>query len=119
MANYSRIWYQQTNSARIDVGKDAPWVLYTYALPNCEQIAPRPAKQEDHPWYETSCQTSEYGQCRVTSGPIVSFGLNTAVNYNSHGCATWAKFGAAAALRPSLGWTVLSATCVVGTWLLG
>ncbi|OAA74728.1 hypothetical protein LEL_08309 [Akanthomyces lecanii RCEF 1005] len=121
-ANYSRVWYSQVNTSRVDPGKAGKWVFYTYALPNCEQLAKgRPSRPNDHPWYETSCQTSVDGQCRVTAGPIVSFAINTAVGYNpAHdGCATWAKLGAAPTSRHGAGITALAVVGVVAMWLLG
>lgn len=119
-ANYSRVWYSQANASKVEPGKAGSWVFYTYALPNCEQLAKeRPSRPNDHPWYETSCQTGKDGQCRLTPGPIVSFGINTAVVYNpTHGgCATWAKLGAALIVRQSAG-TVLAIATAMAIWLL-
>ncbi|OAR03625.1 hypothetical protein LLEC1_04779 [Akanthomyces lecanii] len=121
-ANYSRVWYSQSNASRVEPGKAGKWVFYTYALSNCAQLAEgRPSRPNDHPWYETSCQTAVDGQCRLTPGPIVSFAISTAVQYNpSHGgCATWAKLGAASTLRQGAGTTVLIVASVVAVWFLG
>ncbi|TQV90998.1 hypothetical protein V2A60_008191 [Cordyceps javanica] len=120
-ANYSRVWYAQANASRIEPGKDGSWVFYTYALPNCEQLAKeRPSKPDEHPWYETSCQTGRDGQCRSTPGAIVSFGINTAASYNpSHGgCATWAKQGMAPSSRRGAGIKALTLVGVVALWLI-
>ena len=49
-ANYSCVWYSQSNSSKVEPGKAGKWVFYTYALPNCEQLAEgRPSRPNDHP----------------------------------------------------------------------
>ncbi|ATY59353.1 hypothetical protein A9K55_003526 [Cordyceps militaris] len=35
-ANYSRVWYAQANASKIEPGKAASWMFFTYALPGCQ-----------------------------------------------------------------------------------
>lgn len=35
-ANYSRVWYAQANASKIEPGKAASWMSFTYALPGCQ-----------------------------------------------------------------------------------
>lgn len=105
-ANYSNVWFRQVNTSETrHEGKAASWVFYTYAFPDCEQQHHdkdgEHTDPKDTPWFETSCQTSDDGQCKLTPNPIVSFYINKADKYNpTHGgCEKWAYMGSAATLR--------------------
>ncbi|XWX02406.1 hypothetical protein V2A60_010443 [Cordyceps javanica] len=118
-ANYSRVWYSQANVSEIKEGKDAPWVFYTYAFPDCRQLGEGHPEKGADPWFETSCQTSKDGQCRSTPGPIVSFAINRADSYNKGhgGCETWARLGAAARPGQGVGSTVVVVASLVAIML--
>lgn len=98
-ANYSRVWYEQNSEVgNVDEGEEARWVLYLYAFDDCKQLGPGDDYEvDDYPWYETSCQTKEGGQCRTVPNTIKSFALNRADKYNKGhgGCETWAYLGSA------------------------
>ncbi|KAH7020479.1 hypothetical protein EDB80DRAFT_634000 [Ilyonectria destructans] len=98
--NYSRVWYEQVNrTGDFEAGEDAPWVFYIYAFPDCQQIVDGDnVDQDDYPWFETSCQTDEGGECQTIPYSIKSFAINSAADYNDqHGqCEAWAYKGAAA-----------------------
>ena len=107
MANYSNVWFRQVNeSGTRHEGEAASWVFYTYAFPDCQQQhRDGPGEHtdpEDSPWFETSCQTSDKGQCRLTPNPIMSFYINKASDYNAGhgGCERWAYMGAATSKTP-------------------
>lgn len=119
-ANYSRTWYEQRNITDAKEGGDASWVFYVYAFPNCEQLGPTEAEPEENPWFETSCQTGNDGQCRTTPRQIRSFGINQAVNYNvGHGgCETWAMLGDASVAVPGLGKVLMGVAGVVTAWFV-
>ncbi|KPM45202.1 hypothetical protein AK830_g1309 [Neonectria ditissima] len=97
--NYSRVWYEQVNrTGDVEAGEEASWVFYIYAFPDCQQIADGDnVDQDDYPWFETSCQTDNGGQCQMVPYSIKSFAINSAADYNNrHGqCEEWAYKGAA------------------------
>ncbi|KAM5350094.1 hypothetical protein ACJ41O_006599 [Fusarium nematophilum] len=97
--NYSRVWYEQVNrTGDIEAGEEAPWVFYVYAFPDCQQIVDGDNVDEDqYPWFETSCQTDDGGQCQTLPYSIKSFAINSASDYNDkHGqCEAWAYKGTA------------------------
>ncbi|KAF4468341.1 hypothetical protein FALBO_4776 [Fusarium albosuccineum] len=82
-ANYSQIR-----------GEVAAWVLYVYAFPNCQQIVNGDnVDADDYPWFESSCQTHEGGECQGVSYPTKSFAI---VSTNKEGkCEAWATQGSA------------------------
>lgn len=85
-ANYSLTWYEQRNVTEAKEGGAAQWVFYTYAFLDCEQVVSKDLDYKEYPWFETSCQTGEHGQCRTTPRPIRSFAINRAADYNvGHG----------------------------------
>ncbi|KAF5006181.1 hypothetical protein FDECE_7422 [Fusarium decemcellulare] len=94
-ANYSQIRYELLNKTTEDEsGEVAAWVLYVYAFPNCQQIINGDnVDADDYPWFESSCQTQEGGECQGVSYPIKSFAI---VSTNREGkCEAWAKQGSA------------------------
>lgn len=96
--NYSSIWFEQRNATdqgESEEGEDGRWVVTTYANPSCDRI-----KVEETPWYETSCQTSEDGQCESVPYNIKSIGIRPYFPYEFNDCQTWAKVGAASGLVP-------------------
>lgn len=120
-ANYSRVWYQQVNQTGAKEGKEASWVFYTYAFPDCEQVGLGiEDPYEVSPWFETSCQTGPDGQCRTTPKPIRSFGINRSDKYNVNhdGCEMWAKLGNADKLGKGVGKLVVAAAGMVTAWLV-
>ncbi len=119
-ANYSRTWYDQRNFTDAKEGKDAPWVFYVYAFPDCQQLGSKDEEPEDSPWFETSCQTGSDGQCRTTPRPIRSFAINEAADYNvgHKGCEAWAKMGDASAATPGSGKVLLAVAGVVAAWFV-
>jgi hypothetical protein len=101
-ANYSRVWYEQNSEiGKVEDGVDARWVFYVYAFEDCKQVGGDGFDMNKYPWFETSCQTKEGGQCRTVPNAIKSFGLNRAEDYNKGhgGCETWAYMGAATRLE--------------------
>jgi hypothetical protein len=118
-ANYSRVWYEQNSAVgKVEEGVDARWVFYVYAFEDCLQVGGDAFDTDKYPWFETSCQTKEGGQCRTVPNTIKSFGLNKADDYNigHSGCETWAYMGAAAHLE---GWSMgLYSTAMCATLFL-
>ncbi|KAF1965687.1 hypothetical protein BU23DRAFT_438861, partial [Bimuria novae-zelandiae CBS 107.79] len=93
-ANYTR----NSSTGKVEVGKDAHWVFYMYAFEDCMQLGGDDFDMKDYPWFETSCQTKEGGQCREVPRTIKSLALNTAERYDVRhgGCETWAYLGSGA-----------------------
>ncbi|OBT63562.1 hypothetical protein VE03_07043 [Pseudogymnoascus sp. 23342-1-I1] len=100
--NYTNVWYQQVNQTG-DIKNEAAgtWVLYTYAFADCVQNGGDAYNPEDFPWFETSCQTKDGGECQQLPQPVKSFAIGPAAAYNAgHGkCEVWAKLGGASALN--------------------
>lgn len=120
-ANYSRVWYEQMNqTGDIKAGKDAPWVLYIYAFPDCEQVGGDDFDQDDYPWFETSCQTEPEGECQEVPYPIKSFAILSAAGYNGNhgGCETWAYMGAAATIGHGVWRWVAASASMTALFLL-
>lgn len=117
--NYSRVWYEQNSEiGKVEEGVDARWVLYVYPFEDCKQTGGDSFDKDKYPWFETSCQTKEGGQCRTLPNAIKSFGLNRAEEYNEGhgGCEAWAYMGAAPRLK---GWSLgLVGTAVCATVFL-
>lgn len=100
--NYTNVWYQQVNqTGNIKPGEDGTWVLYTYAFADCVQNGGDAFEPKDFPWFETSCQTKDGGECQQLPKPVKSFAIGPATSYNAgHGqCEVWAKFGGASTLN--------------------
>ncbi|KAK7425870.1 hypothetical protein QQZ08_007584 [Neonectria magnoliae] len=120
--NYSRVWYEQVNrTGDVEAGEDASWVFYIYAFPDCQQIVDGDnVDEDDYPWFETSCQTEDGGQCQTVPYSIKSFAINTAADYNkNHGqCEAWAYQGAAARFGHSISITVPVLACIAAVTLL-
>lgn len=80
-ANYSRIWYQQTNksiSSTVEAGELAARQIMIFPVPDCESgsdTSSIPAKQE--PYYSWSCQSEESGSCYSTPHKIRSFWIGS------------------------------------------
>ncbi|KFY84697.1 hypothetical protein V500_09098 [Pseudogymnoascus sp. VKM F-4518 (FW-2643)] len=99
--NYTNVWYQQLNQTDIKPGEDGTWVLYTYAFADCLQNGGDAFDPKDFPWFETSCQTKDGGECQQLPQPVKSFAIGPAASYNAgHGkCEVWAKLGGASTLN--------------------
>lgn len=102
--NYTNVWYQQVNQTGdgdTNSGADGTWVFYTYAFADCVQNGGDAFDPKDYPWFETSCQTKDGGDCQQLPQPLKSFAIGPAASYNAgHGkCEVWAKLGAASILN--------------------
>ncbi|KFY80563.1 hypothetical protein V499_00594 [Pseudogymnoascus sp. VKM F-103] len=100
--NYTNIWYQQVNqTGDIKPDADGTWVLYIYAFEDCIQNRDDAFAPKDFPWFETSCQTKEGGECQQLPQPVKSLAIGPAAKYNAgHGkCEVWAKFGGTGTLN--------------------
>ncbi|KFZ13716.1 hypothetical protein V501_03558 [Pseudogymnoascus sp. VKM F-4519 (FW-2642)] len=100
--NYTNVWYQQVNqTGDIKPDADGTWVLYLYAFADCIQNGGDAFDLNDFPWFETSCQTKDGGECQQLPQPVKSFAIGPAAKYNAgHGqCEVWAKFGGAEMLN--------------------
>lgn len=98
--NWTNIWFEQrnkTSDGESQEGEDGRWVLDTYANTGCVRI-----NTTEFPWYETSCQTGEDGQCESTPYSIRSIALRPFMPYEFDDCQTWAEVGAAPGLVPSV-----------------
>jgi hypothetical protein len=94
--NYTNVWYEQNQvTGKVEEGVNGRWVFYTYAFEGCQQLGKEHFDHDKNPWFETSCQTKDGGQCRTVPNPIKSFALNLATDYNKGhgGCETWAYMG--------------------------
>lgn len=115
--NYTNVWYQQVNqTGDIKSESDGTWVFYTYAFEDCIQNGGDAFELNDYPWFETSCQTEEGGECQQLPQPVKSFAFGPAAGYNAnHGkCEVWAKMGGASTLnRRSSVLLVVAATMAV------
>lgn len=98
--NYTNVWYQQANQTG-KPGEDGTWVFYTYAFADCVQNGGDAFDPKDYPWFETSCQTKDGGECQQLPQPVKSFAIGPAAAYNAgHGkCEAWAKLGDASTLN--------------------
>ena len=115
--NYTNVWYQQVNlTGEIKPGEAGRWVFYTYSFEDCEQVGGDdflPVK--DYPWFETSCQTKEGGQCQELPQPVKSFAIGPSVGYDAGhgGCEEWAVLGDATMLKRRISLIAIVATAVV------
>ncbi|KAB5563164.1 hypothetical protein GE09DRAFT_1056873 [Coniochaeta sp. 2T2.1] len=101
-ANYTNVWYQQVKLGGSDVkpGAEGHWVFYMYAFEDCIQNGGDEYEIEEWPWFETSCQTNDVGECRQVPKPIRSFAIGPGDDYNAiHGrCEVWARLGEGASM---------------------
>ncbi|KAK0099521.1 hypothetical protein ONS95_000250 [Cadophora gregata] len=101
--NYTNVWYEQVNqTGEIKPGESGRWVFYTYAFEDCEQVGGDAFMPEkNYPWFETSCQTKDGGQCQELKQPVKSFAIGPSAGYDANhgGCEEWAKMGDASSLK--------------------
>lgn len=112
-ANYTNMWYEQNGAnGKIEEGVNGRWVLWTYQFEDCQQLGEEPFDYSKNPWFETSCQTKDGGQCRTVPDSIKSFALNLPGGYNKghESCETWGYMGNA---RRSEAWSVR----LVAAWM--
>lgn len=114
-ANYTNVWYQQVKlGGDVKPGAEGDWVFYMYAFENCIQTGGDDYEYDDWPWFETSCQTKDVGECQQVPKPIRSFAIGTGDYYNSiHGkCEVWARLGEGASMwnRQTAALLVIAAT---------
>jgi hypothetical protein len=119
-ANYSRIWYQQTNETMYGTtapGEIAARLLNVYPERDCEQgKGYPPADIGLEPFYSWTCQSEAEGECYSTPEEIKSFGISSATVYgeaNGGDCFAMEARGSAAELKPGTFWTVFVAFMVV------
>jgi len=101
-ANYTNVWYQQVDQAsNTKPGADGTWVFYTYAFADCIQNGGDAYELNDFPWFETSCQTKDAGECQQLPKTVKSFAIGPADKYNVNhrGCEVWATMGDASTLN--------------------
>ena len=104
-ANYSRIWYQQTNKSMPGTtapGEMAARLLTVYTVRDCRQNRGYPPKElELAPVYSWTCQSEAAGECYSTSEEIQSFHISSAAVYgDGKHCVTMEARGSAEELRP-------------------
>lgn len=106
-ANYSRIWYQQTNESMYGTtapGEIAARQLYVYSERSCEQGKGNPLVDIGVvPYYGWNCQSEADGECYSTPQEIQSFSISSAALFEeTHGGDCWAMEarGSATDLKP-------------------
>ncbi|PVH80093.1 hypothetical protein DL98DRAFT_549338 [Cadophora sp. DSE1049] len=120
--NYTNVWYEQVNQTdEIKPGEAGRWVFYTYTFEDCEQVGGDdflPVK--DFPWFETSCQTMDGGQCQELPQPVKSFAIGPSAGYdrNHGGCEEWAVMGDASTLSRRTSVITVVAAAVVALVML-
>jgi hypothetical protein len=120
-ANYSRIWYQQTNETMYGTtapGEIAARLLNVYPDRDCKQGKGYPPEDIGlAPYYSWNCQSEAEGECYSTPEEIQSFGISSAAlygeTYGGH-CFAMEARGSAAELKP---WRCFL-TIVVGLMLV-
>jgi hypothetical protein len=117
-ANYSRIWYQQTNESMYDTaepGKQAARLLTVYPERNCRQSRGYPPWElELAPVYVWTCQSEASGECYSTAIEIQSFLISSAATYkNGRGCVAMEARGSAEELKPGYFLSVIVGLIVV------
>ncbi|KAH7363450.1 hypothetical protein B0T11DRAFT_298708 [Plectosphaerella cucumerina] len=101
--NWTNLWFRQRNATgdgETEEGELGRWIITTYANNECIRT-----NVTETPWYETSCQTDEEGQCESVSYSIKSIGMRPFDGKNgdfADGCQEWGRVGAAASLMPHL-----------------
>jgi hypothetical protein len=117
-ANYSRIWYQQTNESMYDTtepGEVAARLLTVYPERNCRQSRGYPPWEfKLAPVYVWTCQSEASGECYSTSIEIQSFQISSAATYgNGRDCVAMEKRGSAEELKPGYFLSVIVGFMVV------
>lgn len=107
-ANYSRIWYQQTNESMYGTtapGEMAARLLNIYPERDCKQGKGNPPLEIGLvPFYSWNCQSEASGECYSTPEEIQSFGISSAALFQeTYGGSCWAMEarGAASELQPA------------------
>ena len=104
-SNYSRIWYQLVNFTGDGnkEGKIATLDLWIYPSKNCITSA-----DLTEPWYQSSCQTANGGNCQQIPYSVQSFAL--APTGGDDKCHDWQSYVGAAA---RLGQGILMLACMM------
>ena len=116
-ANYSRIWYQQTNESMYGTtapGETAARLLTVYPERGCKQGRGYPPEDIGlAPFYSWTCQSEASGECYSTPEEIQSFHISSAAEYEDDGdCWAMEARGSAADLKPGRVSTVFVAFMV-------
>ncbi len=96
--NWTNIWFEQrnqTNDGVSEEGENGRWVVTVWPTTNCERSV-----SSQTPWFKTSCQTSQHGQCESVPYSIKSIGIRPPLPSDFQDCQVWAKAGGAASLEP-------------------
>ncbi|KAM0270909.1 hypothetical protein ACHAQH_009246 [Verticillium albo-atrum] len=96
--NWTNIWFEQrnqTSDGESEEGEDGRWVVTTWANNKCERL-----NVSEDPWLETSCQTSEDGQCESVPYSIKGIGIRPYLNHDFDDCQIWAETGEATSMAP-------------------
>jgi hypothetical protein len=117
-ANYSRIWYQQTNESMYGTtapGEIGARLLTVYPERGCKQGKGYPPPDIGMaPFYSWTCQSEAEGECYSTPEEIQSFLISSAFGNEDGGdCFAMEARGSAAELKPGCFLTI-----VVGLILL-
>lgn len=81
-ANYSHIWFRQHNLSG-EAGGPAPWLFSVFPEEDCH------AREEEEPFYVTTCATEDGGTCRTVPYGVKSFRVFTGALVNEDKCAEW------------------------------
>lgn len=124
-ANYSRIWYQQTNeSLPGDTGSDkmAARQLTVYPERDCRQGKGNPPVELGMAaYYSWNCQSEAKGSCYSTPQEIKSFYVRSAADFLGKWddkCWEMEARGAAAGLNVAGGWYLAMLMAVVSAFML-
>lgn len=124
-ANYSRIWYQQTNESMYGTtapGEMAARQLTIYPERDCRQGKGNPPRELGMaPYYSWNCQSEASGSCYSLPEQIKSFYIRSAATFQeTYGDECWdmEARGAAAGLRIASGWVVAGVVVVASAFLL-
>jgi hypothetical protein len=117
-ANYSRIWYQQTNKSMYGTmapGEIAARLLTVYPERGCKQGRGYPPEDIGlAPFYSWTCQSEALGECYSTPEEIQSFHISSTAEYGDHGgCFAMEARGSAAELKPGYVLSILVGSMVV------
>lgn len=94
--NWSNLWFKQINESMYggpQEGEDGRFIINTYANKGCIRV-----NSTEEPWYKSSCQTGNGGQCESTPYSIRSIEVRYFLEHDFGDCQTWAKIGAASGL---------------------
>ena len=119
-ANYSRIWYQQTNDSMygtIAPGEMAARQITVYPERDCTQGKGYPPRELGMaPYYSWNCQSKASGSCFSLPEEVKSFYVRSAATFQEtwgDGCWDMEARGGAAVLQATGDWMVAAGIIVV------